>query len=76
MLTKEDLTLLQSKGISQQQIDDQLVYFEEGFPYLKLFGSASVEKGIMRLDAKEEKHFINNWESYLKGQGKVYKFVP
>jgi len=76
MLTKEDLTQLQNKGISQQQIDDQLVYFEEGFPYLKLYGSASVEKGIMRLDAKEENQFINNWGSYLKGQGKVYKFVP
>ena len=48
MLTQEDKDLLAKKGISEQQIAEQLACFEKGFPYLKLFAAASVEnRGIM-----------------------------
>lgn len=76
MYTQEDLPLFQKKGISTQQIESQLKSFVTGFPFLKLHGSASVENGIMRIGSEEEKQYINNWESYLKGTGKVLKFVP
>jgi len=76
MFTQEDLTQLQSKGISQQQIENQLACFKNGFPFLKIHASASVEKGIRKMDTEEEKTFINNWESYLKESHQVLKFVP
>lgn len=47
MLTPEDKDLLVKKGISEQQIAEQLACFEKGFPFLKLDAAASVEKGIM-----------------------------
>ena len=43
MLTPEDKDLLVKKGISEQQIAEQLACFEKGFPFLKLDAAASVE---------------------------------
>ena len=36
MLTQEDKELLAKKGISEEQIKEQLACFETGFPFLKL----------------------------------------
>lgn len=44
MLTPEDKDLLVKKGISEQQIAEQLACFEKGFPFLKLDAAASVER--------------------------------
>ena len=76
MLTQQDLELLQKKGISEQQIADQLTCFETGFPYLKLSAAASVENGVLALTADEQKSYQNAWESYTQTDKKVVKFVP
>ena len=76
MLTQQDLELLQKKGISEQQIADQLTCFETGFPYLKLAAAASVEHGVLALSADEQKAYQNAWESYTQTDKKVVKFVP
>ena len=55
MLTPEDKDLLVKKGISEQQIAEQLACFEKGFPFLKLDAAASVEKGIMAPAENERK---------------------
>ena len=34
MLTTKDLALLEQKGISEKQIEEQLACFEKGFPFL------------------------------------------
>ena len=36
MITPQDKELLMQKGISEEQIAEQLACFEKGFPYLKL----------------------------------------
>ena len=36
MITPQDKELLRQKGISEEQIAEQLTCFEKGFPYLKL----------------------------------------
>jgi len=46
MLNANDLKQLADKGISEQQIEEQLACFVKGFPYLEIAASASVEKGI------------------------------
>ena len=43
MLTQEDKALLAKKGISEQQIQEQLACFEQGFPYLQLAAAAAVD---------------------------------
>ena len=60
MLTPEDKDLLVKKGISEQQIAEQLACFEKGFPFLKLDAAASVEKGIMAPAENEMKNYLDD----------------
>ena len=46
MLTPEDKDLLVKKGISEQQIAEQLACFEKGFPFLKLDAARSEERRV------------------------------
>lgn len=77
MLTQEDKDLLTKKGISEQQIAEQLACFEKGFPFLKLFAAASVEnRGIMLADENARKTYLAAWDAYMEGDKKIVKFVP
>ena len=76
MLTQQDKELLAKKGISEAQITEQLACFEKGFPFLKLDGAASVERGIVVADENEQKAYLEAWDTYKKGEKKIVKFVP
>mgnify|MGYP000924701408 CR=1 FL=1 len=76
MITLQDKELLAKKGISEEQIAEQLACFEKGFPYLKLSAAASVEQGILAPDADEQKKYLNAWEAYTQTDKTVVKFVP
>lgn len=77
MSATEDNALLVRKGITKEQIAEQLEAFAKGFPYLKLEAAASVERGILAPDEDRQAAYLSQWESYLeKGTHKVMKFVP
>ena len=76
MFSKKDLELLKEKGISEQQIENQLNYFETGFPYLKIEKAASIGSGILQIPESEIPKFVDIWSLYLNSQKKVTKFVP
>ena len=77
MLTHEDKELLAKKGISEQQIEEQLACFEHGFPFLRLAAAASVENnGIMVADEAMQKKYLAAWDAYKDGDRKIVKFVP
>lgn len=76
MITPQDKELLKSKGISEEQIAEQLACFKKGFPYLKLSAAASVEKGILTPDTNEQKEYLDAWEEYRQTDKVVVKFVP
>ena len=69
MLTPEDKDLLAKKGISEQQIIEQLACFEKGFPFLKLDAAASIDKGIMAPAESEMKECLEAWDTYKRGGG-------
>jgi len=75
-MLKNDLELLSQKGISLAQIEEQLSFFEKGFPYLPIVASASVEKGIMRITETEQVSYSEEWNTYLKQDKRILKFVP
>ena len=75
-MTQQDKELLEKKGISEEKIAEQLACFEKGFPYLKLAGAASIEKGILAPDADEQKKYLDAWEAYTQTDKVVVKFVP
>lgn len=76
MITPEDKSLLAQKGISEEQIAAQLANFKEGFPYLKLYATASVDNGILAPEADAQKSFLDAWDAYTKTEKTVVKFVP
>ena len=76
MLTESDLKQLQAKGISIGQIEDQLTCFKQGFPYLPLHASASVEKGILSIPEREHSAYLDVWANYLQENKTIVKFVP
>lgn len=77
MITTQDKAQLAQKGISEEKFMHQLECFKTGFPFLKLAGAASVEKGIQVTDEEAETQYLAAWESYTATNGhKVVKFVP
>lgn len=76
MLAEKDLKQIAEKGITQQQIENQLNEFKTGFPFLKLEAAAGIGKGIIAPDATERQKLEKAWNDY-KAEGKrVVKFVP
>lgn len=76
MLTQEDLKLLCSKGITEEQINHQLDEFKTGFPFLRLEAAAAVGKGIIGTTDSQAQEYVKLWDEY-KAQGhSIVKFVP
>ena len=76
MLNTEDLKLLQSKGISEETLQEQLDAFKSGFPYLKIEASAAVGNGIVKFTDEEVAQCSEEWDNFLTSGGVVEKFVP
>ena len=76
MLNAKDLELLAAKGISKEQIEEQLACFVKGFPYFGIAASASVEKGIMVISQEQQATYMEAWDAYLAKNKKIVKFVP
>ncbi|MDR0756512.1 MAG: DUF4301 family protein [Tannerella sp.] len=76
MLTSEDRRLLAEKNITESQLNRQLKRFAEGFPYLEVKASASVEKGIRVITGEEQMHYVRIWDDYRLQQKRIVRFVP
>ena len=76
-LTENDKKLLQSKGISEKQIEEQLNCFKQGFPFLRIEKVASADDGIMQISDEMVQFYLNEWDNYLKQPNvEIVKFVP
>ena len=72
--TEKDLLQLEEKGISVEQIENQLADFRKGFPFIKLVRAATINKGIRQINESEIEKFK---EEYQKSDDlKKLKFVP
>jgi hypothetical protein len=76
MFTPQDLEQLNQKGITQQQLQQQLEAFKTGFPCLRLSAAATKQRGINVVTAEERKSFLKTWKKYLATNPRVVKFVP
>lgn len=76
MLNANDLKQLADKGISEQQIEEQLACFAKGFPYLEIAASASVEKGVLVVSQEDQATYMEAWDAYLAKNKRILKFVP
>ncbi len=78
MITTQDKELLAKKGITEEQIAEQLACFQTGFPLFETgCGSLPSKKGILAPDAEEEqKAYLAAWDAYTNTDKTVVKFVP
>ncbi|MHC1778825.1 MAG: DUF4301 family protein [Bacteroidales bacterium] len=73
MFTEQDIVNLRQRGISPEEIDNQIKHFKNGFPYLDIIAPATKSAGIRVLSEDEisEAEDIRN-----RFTGEVCKFVP
>lgn len=77
LFTPQDLEELSARGITPEAAAHQVEEIRKGFPYLEILASASLEQGILRVEASEEAGYMDLWEEYLlSGKASVYKMVP
>lgn len=75
MFTEKDLRQLKEKGISTEMVQDQVQKFEKGFPYVKLAAPATPGDGIIQIDEKRFKEYMDLYNEEAP-QRDVLKFVP
>ncbi len=76
MTNSIDNHILEKRGISMNQIEDQLKSFRTGFPFLEIKYAAEPGKGIVVIPENEISTYLNEWENYLKTDASILKFVP
>ena len=76
MISKADQTFLAKKGISVQQVAEQLQTFKTGFPFLPIEAAATIEKGVVAPSAAEVDGYLAAWDAYCAAGNKILKFVP
>lgn len=75
MLNEQDLSQLRAKGISEEEISQQVGYFENGFPWMALEKSATVGDGIIRFSEVELVDFVSLFEQERSALS-ILKMVP
>ena len=76
MLNPSDEVVLQSRGISMSQIEEQLKAFQKGFPYLEIRSAAEPSNGIIQIQETELPSILKIWDEYLTTDAAILKFVP
>lgn len=76
MISKADQALLNKKGISAEQLAEQLRTFKTGFPFLKIEAAATPERGVLCPTEEQVAAYIGEWEDFCKKGSTVLKFVP
>ena len=75
-ISTADKALLVKKGISEEQLAEQLKTFKTGFPFLKIEAAATPERGILCPSDEEVQCYIQKWGAFCADGHSVLKFVP
>ena len=76
MISKADQLHLSKKGISAEIVAEQLRRFKTGFPFLKLEGTATTERGVLAPTQQEIEDYLKEWDNYCAEGNAILKFVP
>ena len=77
MFIEKDIQQIQERGSDLGVVEEQVHYFEKGFPFLQLSKAATVGDGIIRLTDEEIAQVISEFDkSAADGEIALLKFVP
>jgi len=74
MFSQTDQQQILDRGASLRQVKEQIEHFKNGFPWMKIVGPATPERGIKVLDTKAVKAAVDYYQK-AEVHGKS-KFVP
>ena len=46
MFSQKDLEQMSARGTTERQVKEQIAHFKNGFPWMKIVGPATPERGI------------------------------
>ena len=67
---------MSKKGISAEQVAEQLKTFKTGFPFLKIEAAATIGKGVLAPSQQEIDGYLKVWDNYCAEGNAILKFVP
>src|SRR3712207_259013 len=77
LLTEHDKTQIINRGMTEEQVLNQLEQLSSGFPYLKLKAAATIGQGILSIQNSDKEHYQKIWRDYKNsGKNRILKFVP
>ncbi|NPA38001.1 MAG: DUF4301 family protein [Chlorobi bacterium] len=76
MLTEKDKIQLKEKGIKEEQVTEQLKQHRSGFPFADIQRPATPGDGIIVIDKKDEKKYLDIFSDELAKGLDLCKFVP
>ncbi len=76
MITPSDLIQIEERQLTKAKIEEQLLFFKKGVPFIAIKSVASVEKGIRRLTAEQQGDYIRAWDAYVSQGTIINKFIP
>lgn len=74
-LSADDHQFIAAKGITAEQLSNQIKQFKSGFPYINLVAAATDKDGIISLDEAELQHLIDYYNDNRSAYS-ILKFVP
>jgi len=75
MLNSSDLTQLEKRGIQPAEVEQQINYFKNGFPWMTLFKAATPGEGVIQLSADQVKEMAQKFDDAKSGLS-ILKMVP
>jgi len=75
MLNSSDLTQLEKRGIQPAEVEQQINYFKNGFPWMTLFKAATPGEGVIQLTADQVKEMAQKFDDVKAGLS-IIKMVP
>jgi len=75
MFTQKDLQQIRSKGISIDDINQQIKYFQQGFPPADITLPATPGKGVILLNEGALKHYRNIYKDNAP-DNRIIRFIP
>ena len=71
----KDIEQIKAYGLSVDEVENQIISFIKGFPYVKLHQSVSKGNGVLDISKAEEDSAIRYYEDN-KAKHSILKFVP
>jgi len=73
--TLKNIDQIKSRGITEEEVDRQLMLFKTGLPHINLKSAANIGDGICELSKAEKRIYVEHYNA-KKDALAIMKFIP